>query len=194
MSTSATKTMSTEAQKSNTTNNKNNGYHHVDVYTCQHGGPGELVVADKRLFCLSYEHSRIAARKAQGFAQYQEILATELVVLESLIKKNESLRKLIDGDLMKLYFGLATSHLLQAQLEKARVHARMGVYLAMYLKHGDTLWELMQLEPSVQQMVLEDMYVALGQIALDAGLPRLLNRQAPCTCLEHAFPALKGKN
>lgn len=165
----------------------------ADVYTCQHGGPGELVVADKRLFVLSYEHSRAAARKAQGLAQHEEILATELVVLETIVQQNKGLEKMIDKDLMKLYFGRATACLCKAQLEEARINARMGVYLAMYLRHGETFWELTQLDASIQNTVLEDMHVALGKIALDAGLPELLNKQAPCDCLEQAFPALKEK-
>ena len=165
----------------------------IDVYTCQHGGPGELTVEDKKLFLISYKHNRDAARKNQGLAQYQEILATELVVFETLVKQNETFRKMIDSDLLKLYFGQATTCLLKTQLEDARVNARTGVYVAMYLKHGDKYWEMTQLDPSSQQKVLEDMYIALGQIGLDAGLPRLLNQQTPCTCLEQALPALKNK-
>lgn len=165
----------------------------IDVYACQHGGPGELTAEDKKLFIISYEHNRSAARKAQGLAQYQEILASELVVFETLVKQNTVLQKMIDSDLMKLYFGRATACLLKAQLEESRVHARMGVYIAMYLKHGDKFWELTQLDAQVQKKVLEDMYIALGQIGLDAGLPRLLNQQTPCQCVELTFPALKDK-
>eukprot|EP00977_Amphora_coffeiformis_P006653 scaffold1450_cov170-Amphora_coffeaeformis.AAC.7 len=165
----------------------------IDVYTCQHGGPGELTVEDKKLFVIGYEHNRAAARKAQGLAQYQEVLATELVVFETLMKQNETLRKMVDSELMRLYFGQATVCLLKTQLENARVKARMGVYIAMYLKHGEKFWEMTQLDAPAQQKVLEDMYIALGQIALDTGLPRLLNQQTPCNCLEQALPALKDK-
>eukprot|EP00977_Amphora_coffeiformis_P021196 scaffold9010_cov76-Amphora_coffeaeformis.AAC.1 len=100
---------------------------------------------------------------------------------------------MVDSDLMKLYFGQATVCLLKTQLENARVKARMGVYIAMYLKHGENFWEMTQLDAPAQQKVLEDMYIALGQIALDTGLPRLLNQQTPCNCLEQALPALKDK-
>ena len=114
-------------------------------------------------------------------------------MLETIVKQNDGLKKMIDHDLMRLYFGQATACLLKAQLEEARIQARMGVYLAMYLRHGETFWELTQLDASVQSKVLEDMYVAFQKIALDSGLPELLNKQTPCDCLEQAFPALKAK-
>jgi len=164
-----------------------------EVYTCQHGGPGELVVANKNLFVVSYAHNLEQARKQQGWAQYQEILATELVVLEELLTQNETLKNMVDATLMKLYFGMATDALLKARLEPARVYARAGVYVAMYLRHGEALWNMTKEDAAVQQETLQDMYVALGKIALDAGLPELLNAQTPCTCLEQAFPALKNK-
>jgi len=109
----------------------------------------------------------------QGFvAQHEEIIATELVVLEELVSQNEStLKPLVDADLMKLYFGTATDRLLKACVDKARVCARTGVYVAMYLKHGDALRTLAQQD--AQQETLKDMYLALGKIALDSQLPNI---------------------
>jgi len=164
-----------------------------EEYKCQHGGPGELTVADKNLFLVSYAANLETVRKQQGWAQHEEILAAELIVLEELVTQNPTLKSMMDADLMKLYFGIAADALLQARLDPARVNARAGVYIAMYLKHGDDLWEMTQQDAAVQQETLQDMYVALGKIALDSQLPIVLNTQTPCDCLEQAFPALKTK-
>ena len=166
-----------------------------DVYLCQHGGPGELTAAQKKLFLVTYATNLDKARKARGYALHEEILATELVVLEEVVTKDVTgtLRTLMDDDLMKLYFGMATDALLKARMDDARVYGRAGVYIAMYLKHGDRFWDMTKQDAAVQQEFLQDMYLALGKVALDSQLPQVLNKQTPCDCLEQAFPALKEK-
>lgn len=165
----------------------------AEPHTCQHGGPGELIAEEKKLFVITYAASLDKVHKALLLRSTPpELIAAELVILEDLLKKNNALRAMADPSLMKLYFGLAANDLLRAQVEEARIHARTGVFIAMFLRHGDGFWPMTN-EPLVEQKeTLGDMHTALSQIAIDQGLARVLNAQTPCDCLEQSLPALKG--
>jgi hypothetical protein len=165
----------------------------AEIYKCQHGGPGELAVVDKNIFVAAYVTNLDEAHKVlvQGLG-YEELLCTELVVFEELLK-NDTLKALVDDSLMKLYFGMATDDLLKAQVEPARINARMGVYIAMCLAHGDKFWQMIKEPAEVQKITLKDMYTALGKLTLDQGVAQVLNVQTPCDCLEQALPAFNDK-
>lgn len=167
---------------------------HAESYKCQHGGPGELTVAEKNIFILSYAAELNRAHKTLVRAQYEELLSAELVVLEELLTQKQEFKSLIDAELMKMYFGMASDALLKGRIEDSRMYARTGVYIAMYLKHGELFWQMTQEAPEIQQETLKDMYSGLGQLSLDSGLVRFLNVQIPCSCLETAFPALQTTN
>ena len=163
----------------------------AERYTCQHGGPGEVTSADKKIFVVSYSTALEQVHKELVRAQYEEILAAELSIFEELMK-NPVVQGMVDPALMRLYFGLAVKELLQARQEPAKIFARMGIYIAMYLKHGgNKFFELTNASPDVQKEVLRDMYTGLGQVAFESGLVKLLKTQVPCTCLDQAFPAVK---
>jgi hypothetical protein len=164
----------------------------AEIYKCQHGGPGELTVVDKNIFVVIYATNLDKAHKVLVRGLYEELLSTELVVFEELLK-NATLKALLDDSLMKLYFGMAADDLLKARVEPARINARMGVYIAMYLAHGDKFWQMIKEPAEVQKITLKDMYTALGKLTLDQGLAQVLNVQTPCDCLERALPALKDK-
>jgi hypothetical protein len=174
-----------------------------DDYKCQHGGPGELETADKQVFVVTVQTNFDKIHKALLFkATHQELLAAELVVMEELLllttttttkHNNAALQKcVVDQSLTRLYFSMASKELVRGRVEEARILARIAVYLAMYLRYGDQLWEMTNNQPArMQQITLNDMYTALGQIGTDQGLAKVLNAQTPCDCLEKTFPSLK---
>mmetsp|Transcript_6084 Transcript_6084/g.13264 ORF Transcript_6084/g.13264 Transcript_6084/m.13264 type:complete len:166 (+) Transcript_6084:249-746(+) len=163
-----------------------------ETYKCRHGGPGELVTAEKRIFVETIGSNLDRVHKALLFkAPRQEIVAAELVMLEETFSSKEALKSMADDALMKLYFCIAVDNLLKARIEEARINARMGVCIAMYLKHGDGFWAMTQQSPEVQKKNLLDFHTAIGQIESEGGLARVLNAQTPCDCLEQALPSLK---
>jgi hypothetical protein len=163
----------------------------AETYTCQHGGPGEVTVADKKIFVVSYAMALDDVHKQLVRAQYEELLAAELSVFEEL-NKNPTMQAMVDASLMRMYFSMATTELLKGRLEPAKIFARMGIYIAMYLKHeGDKFFAMTNESHDIQRENLKDMYTGLGQC--EAGLVKLLNTQVSCNCLEQAFPAIKDK-
>ena len=160
---------------------------------CQHGGPGELEISDKQAFVVYVQTNVEKVHKALLLkASHQEMLAAEQVVLEEITTKTFRNSPVIDHALMRLYFANATTDLLQSKVEESRIQARIGIYIAMYLRHGPKLWEMInEQSPQTQMTTLKDLHLALGLIATDQGLAKVLNQQTPCDCLEKAFPNLK---
>ena len=166
----------------------------IDVFKCWHGGPGELVQNEKNLFLLFMDAQLEKIRTEMVRLQPQEMVASELVVFEEVITKNDTLASMVDDRLMRYYFGLAATVLLeQGHTTKARQYTRIGIYVAMYLIHGSSFWKSITSSPDVQQKQLKDMYTSLGLIQVDEGLIGVLNQQTPCSCLEQAFPSLQDK-
>mmetsp|Transcript_3545 Transcript_3545/g.6176 ORF Transcript_3545/g.6176 Transcript_3545/m.6176 type:complete len:170 (-) Transcript_3545:84-593(-) len=164
-----------------------------ETYPCRHGGPGELVAEEKSIFVEAVGTSLNKVHRALLLrASRQEIVAAELIMLEGVLSSKEALRKIVDGALVRLYFGRATADLLRAEVEEARTNARVGIYLAMYLKHGYDFFAMTQQSPEVQREKILDFHTAIGHIETsEGGLAKLLNAQTPCQCLEEAFPSLK---
>ena len=167
-------------------------------YPCQHGGPGELVIEDKKLFLLSYQHNLKELQKQIVRALYPQIVAAELVLLEEMITSNATILSMIDTSLVKLLFSMSTNELLQgANVEQSKIYARCAIYVATYLQYGEQFWTLLKESPETQSKdnnsPLYNMHVGVGQIATDNGLVRLLSKQVPCQCLQEAFPALEDK-
>ena len=170
-------------------------------YPCQHGGPGELVVEQKKLFVLSYQHNWEQLQKQMGRGLPAQIIAAELTLLEELIENNDTMKSMVDDALMKYYFSLAVTTVLQTAkiTEQVRMLTRCGIYIAMYLKHDPTkttgqFWKLTNESEEVQKSSLHDMHLGLGQVfASDGTLMKLLNTQIPCQCLSNTFPALQKK-
>ena len=170
-------------------------------HPCQHGGPGELVIEDKKLFILSYQHNLKELQKQIVRALYPQIVAAELVLLEEMITSNATILSMIDTSLVKLLFSMSTKELLQpssgSNVEQAKIYARCAIYVATYLQYGEEFWKLLKQSPETQSQdsgsPLYAMHVGVGQIATDNGLVRLLSKQLPCQCLQEAFPALQEK-
>uniref|UniRef100_A0A7S4JWC7 Uncharacterized protein n=1 Tax=Odontella aurita TaxID=265563 RepID=A0A7S4JWC7_9STRA len=154
----------------------------ADTDTCRHGGPGDLVAEEKKLFVVTYAANLEKVHRALLLrCSVPELIAAELVLLEELMKNSDALRAMVDSSSMKMYFASATNHLLCARVEEARIHARAGVYIAMLLRHGDAFWEMTNESHEVQKQTLLDMHIALVQIGIDQGLARLLNSQTNAT-------------
>ena len=164
-----------------------------ETFRCQHGGPGELTVQAKKLFLLSYRHNLEQLHKRIVRAPHEMLLASEIALLDEVINSNATMKEMVDMDLVKLYFGMATTLLIKTQVQQAKIHARAGVILASYLKHGEEFWEMTKEPVETQQQTLRDMYLGLGKAYYDHSLAELLNVQTPCNCLELALPALKAK-
>lgn len=154
----------------------------VERFTCTHGGPGEVEASKKAVFVETCNVTTGKVHKALMFrAPRQEIIAAELIAVEEMICSSDGIRSMVDDSLMRLYFGLATSDLLKAKVEEARINARVGLYIVMYLQKGTFDF-------------IHDVHfrTALGQIETDKGLAKFLNVQTKCGCLEQALPSLKG--
>ena len=132
------------------------------AYTCTHGGPGELVVEDKKLFILSYEHNLRQLQEQMVRALYPQIVAAELSLLEQMIASNSTIRGMVDQSLVKLLFRMATNEIItckgkskstssasssssspsslsspiSSNVEQSKVYARCAIYLSTYLQHS----------------------------------------------------------
>ena len=154
----------------------------AEQYACTHGGPGEVEASKKAVFVETCNVTTGKVHKALLLkAPRQEIIAAELIAVEEMISSSDGIRSMVDESLMRLYFGLAASDLLKAKVEEARINARVGLYIALYLQMG-----------SFDFIENPNFRTALGQIETDAGLAKFLNVQTKCGCLELALPALKG--
>mmetsp|Transcript_33414 Transcript_33414/g.48948 ORF Transcript_33414/g.48948 Transcript_33414/m.48948 type:complete len:197 (+) Transcript_33414:82-672(+) len=193
----------------------NNSNDIISEHKCQHGGPGELTANEKRLFVLSHQHNLTQVHQKmiqeqqnqknepQPQLQYDELIATELIVMEQMIITHSKLEEMVDMDLVKLFFGMATESLLLKSptntLDQAQIYARCGIILASYLMYiagGNnnskkaSFWKLTHDDPTT----LRSMYLGLRQTQYESSLARLLNAQTPCDCLEKAIPVLRSQN
>ena len=154
----------------------------AERFVCAHGGPGEIEASKKAVFVESCNVTTGKVHKALLLrAPRQELIAAELIAVEEMISSSEGIRSMVDDSLMRFYFALATSDLLKAKVEEARINARVGLYIANYLQMG-----------SFDFIENPNFRTALGQIETDAGLAKFLNVQTKCGCLEQALPSLKG--
>ena len=154
----------------------------AERFACTHGGPGEVEASKKAVFVEACNVTTGKVHKALLLrAPKQELIAAELIAVEEMISSSDGIRSMVDDSLMRLYFSLAASDLLKAKVEEARINARVGLYIAIYLQMG-----------SFDFIEIPNFRTALGQIETDAGLAKFLNVQTKCGCLEQALPSLKG--
>lgn len=154
----------------------------AERFVCAHGGPGEIEASKKAVFVESCNVTTGKVHKALLLrAPRQELIAAELIAVEEMISSSEGIRSMVDDSLMRFYFALATSDLLKAKVEEARINARVGLYIVIFLQMG-----------SFDFIENPNFRTALGQIETDAGLAKFLNVQTKCGCLEQALPSLKG--
>jgi hypothetical protein len=179
-----------------------------ESFKCQHGGPGELVVETKKLFLLSVQHNLEQLHfSLQRNLDGEFVIASELVLLEELISNSSTLKDMVDGSLVKLYFTMATELLLLLNanpslldsdpkvLEDCKTHCRMGIYLTMILLHGaEPFWNMTKESPKVQSKRLKDMYNGIAKISTFPGLAEFLNVQTSCHCVEQALPTILQMN
>ena len=154
----------------------------AERFVCTHGGPGEIEASKKAVFVESCNVTTGKVHKALLLrAPRQELIAAELIAVEEMISTSDGIRSMVDDSLMRLYFALAASDLIKAKVEEARINARLGLYIVMYLQMG-----------SFDFIENPNFRTALGQIETDTGLAKFLNVQTMCGCLEQALPSLKG--